>query len=316
MSVHSRAPAGLGTGAATGSPASALSPTGSPTPRKARRSRSYAGRSSRKSQFGIGTALSLMAFVGLFPFLLMIVTSFKTNQQYFESFWRPAWPVQLDNYVVAWQQIEPYFVTTVLVAAGAIAGAVALSAVSAFVLARYRFPGRSLLFGLIAGLLMVPGIASLIPTFILMRDLGLLNTRLVLMIPHIVGGAVLGTILLKTFVEQLPQELFDAARVDGASAPRMFRSLMIPLSMPTLGTIALVTVIGVWNDFFWPLLTISDNELKTMSAGLEFFNGQNGTQYGPLFAGYFLASIPLLLLFLFLSKYILAGLSGGLNGGK
>lgn len=261
-------------------------------------------------------ALSVIAFVGLFPFLFMLVTSLKTNQQYFDSFWRPAWPPHLANYADAWTQIRPYFITTVIVAAGSTMGALVLCTVSAFVLARYQFPGRQLLFGLIALLLMVPGIASLIPSFVLMQQLDLLNTRVVLMIPHIVGGAVLGTLLMRTFVAQLPQEYFDAALVDGASAPQIFGRIVIPLCLPIVGTIALVTLIGVWNDFFWPLLTVTRNDLRTMSAGLEFFNGQNGTNYGPLFAGYALASLPLLFLFVFMSKYFLAGLSGGLGAGN
>jgi ABC-type glycerol-3-phosphate transport system permease component len=269
----------------------------------------------RRNQLAIKGALSLIAFVGLFPFLFMLTTSLKTNQQYYESWWLPSLPFHLENYSRAWEQIQPYFVTSVIVAAGSIVGALVLCTVAAFVFARYEFPGRRVLFGLIAALLMVPGISSLIPMFVLMRDLGLLNTRTVLVIPHIVGGAVLGTLLMKTFVEQLPQELFDAARVDGASGPRMFISLMMPLSLPIVGTIALVTVIGVWNDFFWPLLTVTENELRSVSAGLQFFQTQNATEYGPLFAGYALASIPLLLLFVFLSKHFLAGLQGGLPGG-
>ncbi|HEY3562018.1 MAG TPA: carbohydrate ABC transporter permease [Kribbella sp.] len=259
-------------------------------------------------------ALSLIAFVGLFPFLFMLMTSLKTNQQYYGTFWRPTWPLHLENYSAAWQQIQPYFVTSLIVAAAAIAGTLLLCTVAAFVFARYEFWGRKVLFAIVALLLMVPGISSLIPLFVLMRDLGILNTRLVLVLPHVVGGAVLGTLLMKTFVEQMPQELFDAARVDGASVPRMFWSIMMPLSLPVVGTISLVTVIGVWNDFFWPLLTIADNNLRTVSAGLQFFQTQNATEYGPLFAGYALASIPLLLLFLFLSKYFLAGLQGGLPG--
>ncbi|MFG1912122.1 carbohydrate ABC transporter permease [Kribbella sp. NPDC048928] len=259
-------------------------------------------------------ALSLIAFVGLFPFLFMLMTSLKTNQQYYDTFWRPTLPLHLENYSAAWQQIQPYFITSLIVAAAAIAGTLLLCTVAAFVFARYEFWGRKVLFAIVALLLMVPGISSLIPLFVLMRDLGILNTRLVLVLPHIAGGAVLGTLLMKTFVEQMPQELFEAARVDGASGPRMFWSIMMPLSLPVVGTISLVTVIGVWNDFFWPLLTIADNNLRTVSAGLQFFQTQNATEYGPLFAGYALASIPLLLLFLFLSKYFLAGLQGGLPG--
>ncbi|MDX6235547.1 MAG: multiple sugar transport system permease protein [Kribbellaceae bacterium] len=267
----------------------------------------------RSGQTMVILALSLISFVGLFPFLFMLMTSFKTNQQYYGTFW-PTLPLHLENYSIAWKQIQPYFVTSLIVAAASIVGTLLLCTVAAFVFARYEFFGRKVLFASVALLLMVPGISSLIPLFVLMRDLGILNTRLVLVLPHVAGGAVLGTLLMKTFVEQIPQELFDAARVDGASDPRMFRSIMIPLSLPVVGTISLVTVIGVWNDFFWPLLTIADNNLRTVSAGLQFFQTQNATEYGPLFAGYALASVPLLLLFLFMSKYFLAGLQGGLPG--
>ncbi|MFJ6797139.1 carbohydrate ABC transporter permease [Streptomyces sp. NPDC091268] len=269
----------------------------------------------QSKQLAIKGVLSAIAFVGLFPFLFMLMTSLKTNQQYYETWWMPSLPFHFDNYARAWEQIQPYLVTSVVVAIASSVGALALCTVAAFVFARYEFFGRTALFGLVAVLLMVPGISSLIPMFVLMRDMGLLNTRIVLVVPHLVGGAVLGTLLMKTFVEQLPQELFDAARVDGAGGVRMFVSIMVPLSLPVVGTVALVTVIGVWNDFFWPLLTVTENDLRSVSAGLQFFQTQHATEYGPLFAGYAIASIPLLLLFVFLSKHFLAGMQGGLAGG-
>lgn len=270
----------------------------------------------RVGQYAAGSVLSLLVLLGLFPFLFMFGVSFKTNQQFYDSYWLPSWPLQFGNYVVAWQQIKPYFLTTIIVAAIAIVVIVFLSSTAAFVFARYDFVGRKLLFGLIACLLMVPGISSLIPLFVLCRNLGILNTRWVLAVPHVAGGTVLATILIKTFVEGIPQELFDAARVDGAGGVRMFGYLMLPLSLPVIGTVALVNVISVWNDFFWPLLTVTDNNLRTVSVGLSFFQGQNATQWGPLFAGYTLASIPLLLLFTFLSRYFLAGIQGGIPGGS
>lgn len=270
----------------------------------------------QRSQWIVGAILSVMVFVSLFPFLFMFVTSFKNNDEFYSSYWVPTWPMHWGNYSAAWHQIQPYFVTTIIVAAAVIAGILVLATTASFVFARYDFIGRKVLFGLIACLLMVPGISSLIPLFVLSRDLNLLNTRVVLMIPHLAGGAVLAIILMKNFVESIPQELFDAARVDGAGGPRMFTHLMLPLSLPIIGTVALINVISVWNDFFWPLLTVTDNNLRTVSVGLSFFQGQNITSWGPLFAGYTLASIPLLLLFTFLSKYFLAGIQGGVPGGS
>jgi ABC-type glycerol-3-phosphate transport system permease component len=272
-------------------------------------------RSSRPSpQVGLKTVLIVLAAVSLAPYLFMIVTSLKTNQQFADSFWQISFPLHFENYSVAWKQIAPYLFNTALVALISIVLILVIASISGFVLARYRFLGRGVIYGAVLVLMMVPGLANLIPLFIIMKDLGLLNTYVVLVIPYTAGGVVLGTILIRNFVEGIPQTIFDAARIDGASGARMYRSIMLPLSLPVLGTISLITVSSVWNDFFWPLLVISDNNLRTVSVGLQFFQGQNVTDYGPLMAGYLLASLPLVLLFVFLSKYFLAGVQGGVPG--
>jgi len=264
----------------------------------------------------VGALLSGCVLVALFPYLFMVLTSFKTNGQFYRSYWAPTFPLHLGNYLTAWNEIEPYFVTSVTVAAAATLGAVVLATMASFVLARYRFYGRNLFFGLIAGLMMVPGIASLIPLFVLMKNLHLLNTLPVLILPALSGGVILAVILIKTFIQQLPQELFEAAQMDGASGPRIFRSIMLPLARPIIGTVALMNVIGVWSEYFWPELTVTTNSLRTIPVGLQFFQGQNSTDYGPMFAGFVLASLPLLVLFIFLSKYFLAGLQGGIPGSQ
>ncbi|WP_448712385.1 carbohydrate ABC transporter permease [Microbacterium profundi] len=274
--------------------------------------RRRSGRGSR--QIGIKTVLILIATVALAPYLFMVVTSFKTNQQFADSFWQISFPLHFENYSVAWTQIQPYLLNTAIVAVISIVLILVIASISGFVLARYRFAGRGLIFGAVLVLMMVPGLANLIPLFIIMKDLGLLNTYIVLVVPYTVGGSVLGTILIRNFVQGIPQTLFDAARLDGASGARMYWSVMLPLSLPVLGTISLLTVSEVWNDFFWPLLVISDNNLRTVSVGLQFFQGQNATDYGPLMAGYLIASLPLVVLFTFLSKYFLAGVQGGVPG--
>jgi len=267
-----------------------------------------------RSQRGIHIALIAIVTVGLLPYLFVLSTSLKTNEQFAKDYWLPSFPLHIENYGRAWTQIQPYMAVSLLVAALSIVGIVLVSLLAGFVLARFEFPGRRFFFTMVIVLMMVPNIASLIPLFVMMKDLGLLNTLWVLVIPRIAAGAVLGTILMKTFIEGIPQEIFDAARVDGAGTSRLFRSIMMPLSLPVIGTVSLITVIGVWNDFFWPLLTVTKNELKTVSVGLIFFQGQSGTDFGPMFAGYLLASLPLLLLFTFMSKYFLAGIQGGLPG--
>lgn len=268
----------------------------------------------RHAQPGLKIALLALVFISFVPYLFMFVTSFKTNQQFADNFWEPVFPLHLENYTTAWNQVAPYLGNSIFVAAVTIVLILIITSLAGFVMARYRFAGRQLIYGAVLVLMMVPGIATLIPLFILMRDLNFLNTYIALVIPYTAGGSVLGTILVKNFVEGIPQTIFDAARVDGANGARMYLSIMLPLSLPVLGTIALVTVSAVWNDFFWPLLVITQDELRTVSVGLQFFQGQNATDWGPLMAGYLIASIPLVILFTFLSKYFLAGVQGGIGG--
>ena len=265
-------------------------------------------------QIGVKAALILLITISLLPYVLMVVTSFKTNEQFASSFWGIELPLHFENYGRAWNQVAPYLWNTIFIAAITIVLVLIVSSIAGFVLARYRFRGRNFIYGLVLLMMMIPGIANLIPLFVMMRDLGLLNTYTVLVIPYVTGGVVLGTVLFRNFVEGVPQSIFDAARVDGATDFRMYISIMLPLSRPVLGTIALMTVTTVWNDFFWLLLVLSDDSLRTVSVGLQFFQGQNATDVGPLMAGYFIASLPLVILFGFLSKYFLAGVQGGMPG--
>ncbi len=256
--------------------------------------------------------LFLVAFT-LFPYLFMLITSLKNNQQFYASYWQVTFPFHWENYSSAWSHISVYMVNSLIATGFSVLGVLLLASITAFVFARYRFIGREFLFTLIVCLLMVPSIASLIPLFVLIRDLGLVNTRLALILPYIAGGTVFATFLMRTFFQQLPEEIFEAARLDGANGPRMYMSIMLPLSGPIIGTIILLTLDSVWNDYFWPLVTISDDSLRTVTTGLAFLQGQYVTLWGPLFAGYVVASIPLLLVFAFSSRYLLAGIAGAVG---
>lgn len=267
----------------------------------------------RRTNVVLSVVLSVIAVIGLFPYLFMLLTSLKTNEQFFENYWLPSWPLHWENYATAWDQIAPYMMVSILVAALSSLGAILLGSTTATILARYRFIGKRVITTLVFILLLVPAVASIIPLFVLMRDLRLLNTVAGLAIPMTVAGTVLAIVLLIGYIKSIPEELFEAAVLDGAGGARMYWSVVMPLARPVIGTVTLVTVINVWNDFFWPSLITTDNALRTIPVGLQFFRGQNITEWGPQFAGYFLASLPLLLLFTFMSKQFLAGLSGGLS---
>ncbi|NOZ27518.1 MAG: carbohydrate ABC transporter permease [Chloroflexi bacterium] len=152
---------------------------------------------------------------------------------------------------------------------------------------------------------------TLAPRFILVRNLGLLNHPLALILPWIAGGQVLSTWLMRTYFQSIPAELFEAARIDGASDLHVFRLVAVPLARPMLATIAISTLIGTWNDLIWPLVTISDRRWMPLAQGLVQFSSSFETEWGPLFAGYVIASLPLLVVFIFTARYFVAGLTSG-----
>ena len=268
----------------------------------------------RKTDLLAGGTLTFLVIVGLFPYVFMFSTSLKDNNQFFHNYWLPSPPFHWDNYITAWGQISVYMLNSLIIAGASIVGILILGSIMAFVFARYQFPGRDFLFLMIVSLLMVPSIASLVPLFVLMKDLNLLNTRLVLILPYIAGGVIFAVFLMRTFFQQVPDEIFDAARLDGASGTQLYLRVMLPLSGPIVASIAMVTLINIWNDYFWPLVTTSDDSLRTVSIGLAFFQGQNITLWGPLFAGYAIASLPLLIVFMFASRYFVTGLQAGSGG--
>lgn len=164
----------------------------------------------------------------------MLIASFKNPLQWINERWVLTVPLQVENYDTAWRQVAHYLLNTVLVRVAGCAGMLILSSLAAFVLARMRFPGRDLLYFAIIALLMIPGILSLVPDFMLYKTLGLLNTYWVMIIPTAAGGSVFGVCLLRTFFASLPEELFEAARIDGAGVLGLYWRICIPLSYPIL----------------------------------------------------------------------------------
>jgi ABC-type glycerol-3-phosphate transport system permease component len=266
-------------------------------------------------EMGAFLFLTLLTVLGLGPYVFMLTISLKDDTQFLRSYWAPSLPFHFENYARAWEQIRGYLFNSIFVAGVTTLAVIALGSVTAYVLSRREVPGRNLLYGLISALLMVPAIGSLIPLFVFMHDLHLLNTYWVLILPYTASGIVFSTFLMKSFIEQIPEELFEAARLDGANGMQIYLRLVMPLSGPIIGTITMITLINVWNDYFWPLLTITNDHLRTATIGVAFFQGQYQTEWGPLFAGYFLTSLPLLIVFTLASRYFIAGIQGSSGGG-
>ena len=279
----------------------------------------------REKRLVVGGLLTIMAGLTLLPFFMTLLMSQKTNGEILNHFW--AWPEQLhpEYYGKALAFLGGYIWNTVLVGCGTIVGVVLLSSLSGYVFARIEFRGKKTVFLLILALMMVPGILTLIPAFMWFKEFpfvggndwlgqggtGFLNTRWVLLIPYISGGQVFGIFLCRSFFESLPESLFEAARIDGASEFQLYYRVAMPLCRPILATLAILAFVGAYNDYVWPLVTVSDAAIQTFSVGVTLFAGEGNLEPGETMAGYVLGSLPLIVVFALGMRYYVAGLTQG-----
>jgi ABC-type glycerol-3-phosphate transport system permease component len=258
--------------------------------------------------------LTLVVFLVLtfVPLAIMVTMSFRNNGQIYANFWGLPDPWLFSNYVQGFTSVIHYAVNSIADSLASVALIVVLSSLSGYVFAHHRFPGKEVLYLLILGLLMIPGILTLIPAFVLTHQLGIWNTPLALILPWTAGGQVLGIFLCRSFIASLPEELFEAGRIDGAGEFQLWYKVAVPLSWPILMTIAILSMVNNYNDFIWPLLVISSDSLQVISVGLTQFTTAHGvTDYGPQMAAYVVASVPLLIVFLFGMKYFIQGITSG-----
>jgi len=273
----------------------------------------------------IGGLLVLLA-LALMPFGMMLVMSLKSNAQIFAHFWELPSPPRWDFYGQAWSALNGYISNTLLIAFLTVLGVLVLSSMAGYTFARHRFPGREALYYLILALMMIPGVLTLIPTFALVKAIAipevhiggiifgpfaLLNTRGALILPYISGGQILGILLCRGFFQGLPEEMFEAARLDGAGEFDIYRRIALPLSKPILAAVAITTALGVYNDYIWPLVAVTDNSIQTFTVGVTKFAGEYNLDYGPTLAGYALGSLPLLLLFALGMRPFIQGITAG-----
>jgi ABC-type glycerol-3-phosphate transport system permease component len=266
----------------------------------------------RAPQPGLHALILTLLGVALFPIYFMIMISFKNPIQFMHERWVVSLPLRQQNYVAAWEIVNSYITNTLFVAGVGLVGVLLMSLVGGHVFARMRFPFKEQLYFGILILLAVPWVLSFIPSYMLFSDLALMNTPWVLIIPNLANGPVFGIFLLRAVIEGIPEELYEAARCDGASLGREIVSITLPLALPGLATLAIVNFVGTWNWFLWPLVTITDRANQLISVGLFLltsgdFSGM--ASFGPLFAGYVIASIPLVIIFIFLGRFYVEGLT-------
>lgn len=255
--------------------------------------------------------LAALLFLTFVPFLFMLMTSFKDTHQFYHTFWTPAWPPTWDNYARAFAELHSYIFNSIVVTALSVSGILVCSAVSGFLFARYTFPGRELLYYGMLAMMMVPSVLMLIPQFVWVQQLGLLDTYAVMILPYIAGGQVMGMYLLRGFFSQIDNNLFEAVEVDGGGLFRQLWHIALPLSKPILGVVAIMSALGVWNSFLWPLVTTSSENVIVLTNGMLRYTGRNMFQYGPMFAGYTISAIPLAILFAIFTRAFMKGITSG-----
>lgn len=259
------------------------------------------------------TLLILGLVLVLTPFIYMILTSLTEN-----AFTLPH-PDDLvkqdksfDNYIEAWNKnnFERYFLNSLFVATTTAFFAILFSSMTAYAFARFQFPLKEPLFRLFLFSMMVPGVLNIIPQFTIIDSLGLVDTYKGLLLIYVGIGIAGNTFFLRGFFERIPRELEESVIIDGGSKWTIFRHIYIPLSKPSLATLAIFTFSGAWDEFFVALTIIKTESKRTLPIALQLFQGQHATNWGLVFAASIIAIIPIILIFIFFQKKFVQSTTG------
>ncbi len=261
--------------------------------------------------------LVLVAFLMFVPFAFSVATSLKTNAEILDlSFANMFWPdnATVQAYrTVADSDIRVWFGNSVLVAAIWVISRAVFDSMAGYAFARMQFPGKNVVFLMILSTLMVPGIVTIIPKFLILRDLGLLGGYGALTVPFLTDA--FGIFLMKQFFESIPIELEEAARVDGASRYRMFVQIILPNAAPAFTALAIFSFQGSWNSFLEPLIYVSDPSRYTLPLGLAYFQKANYTDWSVVMAIATITTIPIAIFYLFFQRFFVEGVtSSGIKG--
>lgn len=270
-------------------------------------------KNSRLFNFFAHTTLIVIIGLTLAQVALLLIMSGKDSIQMSTSPLLPTFPFHFENFERAWNLgIRDYMGNSLILSISIVAGNTALAVLTAYVFARYNFPGKIFFFSAILALMMIPGILTLVPRYLLVRDLKLLNTFWAVILPAVFGANAFQIIIMRTFFQSLPEELFEAARIDGAGHWTLLSRITVPLSIPIISSMAILQFNGAWNDLIWPLLVLNRDEIRPLSVGLVLLStNSNAPEIGVQMAGSVIAAIPMVIVFLVGMRAFIDGLSTG-----
>lgn len=260
------------------------------------------------------------ALLMFLPFAWSVSTSFKPNSEVFQLTWIPESPT-IEGYVTVWTRLDPglprLFLNSFIIAGAVTLGNLLLGSLAGYAFARLQFPGRDILFVLVLATLMIPDPLRVVPVYNMLINFGLVGRGLEAYIGIILILIISGTsiFLLRQYFMSIPRELEEAARLDGAGYLQTFWKVMLPLATPALAAVAILQFQGTWNGFFWPVILLRERDHWTLPLALAQFQDLYQTQWAPLMALVVLATLPILVLYLFFQRYFVEGIAAsGVKG--
>ncbi|MFB9280252.1 carbohydrate ABC transporter permease [Cohnella cellulosilytica] len=268
------------------------------------------------------TAMAAIALVSLFPIYWMVMSSFRTHEEIFkyatlspELFLPVKWTLQnyCDIFLDPGKPFGRYMLNTLLVAAVVTTLGLIVNALSAFAFAKLRFPFKRLLLTIFLSSLVIPYEVIMVPQYLLMRDFGWINSYAALIVPQIVW--VFGIFMLIQFFSDVPRDILEAARIDGSGWTRIFAKIVLPTAVPALITLGLMTFLNQWDSFLWPLVVINEEKKQVIQVAISSFQSLRNISWGKILAATSISSVPILIVFLFLQKYYVQGITmSGVKG--
>ena len=276
-------------------------------------------RAGRKKRSAAEVAIPIVmwgyAAIVLAPLVLVALNSLRTTPEIFaEPLGLPANP-SFDSYLTAWNEanFSQYFVNSLTITVASVVLATGTAVLAAYVLGRYKFRGSTFLSIFFLSGLLLPFRLAIMPLFLLLENLGLIDSRIGLILVYAATGVPFSVFILSSYFRQLPAELTEAARIDGAGEFTIFARVMLPLVRPALATVAVFQFVPLWNDFFFPLVLLRSTDKWTLPVGMTRFFGEFQSDWSTLFAGILITLLPLVILFLVATKQIIAGLTAGIG---
>jgi len=254
--------------------------------------------------------LAVLAFAVL-PLYLMIVVSLKSNVQFYQAPATVTHPLHFENWVTAWKLITPTIANSVFLSVSSTVIMLFMALMGAYFFARLRMPMSGFFWNGLLILMMLPMIANLVPLFRLLRDMNLLNTLSALILVGATQGQIFAIFMLRNFVSDIPQDLYEAAEIDGASHLRQMWTIVLPLSGPILGTVGVMHFMNAWNEFVLPLIVMRDHSRLPVMVQLIRMAGEYIKLWGPMMAGYAMAALPIIVMFIFSMKLFVRGMTEG-----